>query len=69
MAGGVTEFRPHPYQRRAIEWIVDHPACGLLLDMGLGKTVVTLTALQRLQDWCEIDRTLVVAPKTVAEST
>lgn len=51
MAGGVTEFRPHPYQRRAIEWIVDHPACGLLLDMGLGKTVVTLTALQRLQDW------------------
>lgn len=69
MAGGVTEFRPHPYQARAIEWIVDHPACGLLLDMGLGKTVVTLTALQRLQDWCEIDRTLVVAPKTVAEST
>lgn len=69
MAGGVTEFRPHPYQARAIEWIVDHPACGLLLDMGLGKTVVTLTALQRLQDWCEVGRALVVAPKTVAEST
>ena len=69
MAGGMTEFRPHPYQARAIEWIVDHPACGLLLDMGLGKTVVTLTALQRLQDWCEIGRALVVAPKTVAEST
>ncbi len=69
MAGGVTRFRPYPYQERAIEWIVDHPACGLLLDMGLGKTVVTLTALQRLQDWCEVGRALVVAPKTVAEST
>lgn len=63
------EFRPHPYQRRAIEWIIEHPAAALLLDMGLGKTVVTLTALSSLMDCCEVRRALVVAPKTVAEST
>lgn len=69
MAGGLTRFRPYPYQRRAIEWIIGHPACGLLLDMGLGKTVITLTAIERLQAWCEVGKALVVAPKTVAEST
>lgn len=63
------KFNPYPYQRHAIEWIIEHPSCGLLLDMGLGKTVITLTALQRLQDWCEIGKTLVVAPKKVAETT
>ncbi len=62
-------FNPYPYQRTAIEWIIEHPCCGLLLDMGLGKTVITLTALQRLQDWCEIGKALVVAPKKVAEAT
>ena len=62
-------FRPYEYQRTAMQWIIDKPRCGLFLDMGLGKTVSTLTALQWLIDDCEISRTLVVAPKKVAETT
>lgn len=62
-------YEPYPYQRAAEEWIIDHPRCCLFLDMGLGKTVVTLTAVSRLMDCCEVARTLVVAPKRVAETT
>lgn len=62
-------YRPYEYQRAATQWIIDKPKCGLFLDMGLGKTVSTLTAIQRLIDYCEIDRVLVVAPKRVAETT
>ena len=63
------KFRPYEYQQTAINWIMDNPRCGLFLDMGLGKTVSTLTAIQQLIDDCEISRTLVVAPKKVAETT
>ena len=63
------KFRPYEYQQTAIKWIIDNPRCGLFLDMGLGKTVSTLTAMQQLMDDCEISRTLVVAPKKVAEAT
>ena len=62
-------FKPYEYQRTAIRWVVDHPRCALLLDMGLGKSVITLTAIQQLMDDCEVGRTLVVAPKKVAETT
>ena len=62
-------YRPYEYQRTAMQWILDNPRYGLFLDMGLGKTVATLTALQELIDECEISRTLVVAPKKVAETT
>ena len=62
-------YRPYEYQKTATRWILEHPRCGLFLDMGLGKTVSTLTAVQQLMDDCEIDRTLVVAPKKVAETT
>ena len=62
-------YRPYDYQRTAARWIIDKPRCGLFLDMGLGKTVATLTALQELIDNCEINRALVVAPKKVAETT
>ncbi|MCQ2299775.1 MAG: DEAD/DEAH box helicase [Bacteroidales bacterium] len=62
-------FEAHAYQERAVRWVVDHPRCALFLDMGLGKTVSTLTALVRLIDEAEISRVLVVAPKKVAEST
>lgn len=62
-------YRPYDYQRTATQWILDNPSCGLFLDMGLGKTVSTLTAIQQLIDDCEIDRALVVAPKKVAETT
>ena len=62
-------YIPYEYQRTATQWILDNPRCGLFLDMGLGKTVSTLTAIQQLIDDCEIDKTLVVAPKKVAETT
>ena len=63
------KYRPYEYQKTAMQWILDHPRCGLFLDMGLGKTVSTLTALQQLIDDCEISKVLVVAPKKVAETT
>ena len=58
-------YRPYEYQRTAMQWIIDKPKCGLFLDMGLGKTVSTLTAVQQLIDDCDIERVLVVAPKKV----
>ncbi len=63
-------YNPYPYQRYAQEQIIEHPAIGLFLDMGLGKTVITLTALQALKfdRWC-INKTLIIAPKKVAEDT
>lgn len=64
------KFVPHAYQAKAIDFIVDHPNCALFLDMGLGKSVVTLTAIQRLKDdYLEIRKVLVVAPKSVARNT
>lgn len=62
-------YKPYEYQRTAMQWIIEKPCCGLFLDMGLGKTVSTLTAMQQLIDDCEINRVLVVAPKKVAETT
>lgn len=64
------KFKPHGYQQAAIEWIYEHPACGLFLDMGLGKTVTTLTALRNIiYDYGDVCRALVIAPKRVAEET
>ena len=62
-------YRPYDYQKRGQNWILEHPHCALLMEMGLGKTIVTLTAIQQMIDDCEIIRTLVVAPKKVAETT
>lgn len=59
----------HGYQLAAVDHIIDHPFCGLFLDMGLGKTVSTLTAIKRLYGLFEIGRVLVIAPKRVAEDT
>lgn len=65
--GSRIEFHPHPYQQRAVQWILEHDNCGLLLDMGLGKTVTTLTALQTLiYDHMTVGKVLVVAPLRVA---
>lgn len=63
------KFKPYEYQQRAIDFVLDNPSCGLLLDMGLGKSVITLTAAQRLIDDAEANTVLVVAPKKVAETT
>ena len=62
-------YRPYEYQQVAMDWILDKPRCGLFLDMGLGKTVITLTAVQEMIDDCEVSRVLIVAPKKVAETT
>lgn len=63
------KYIPYEYQRRAMQWIIDKPRCALFMGMGLGKSVITLTALQQLIDDCEVSRALVVAPKKVAETT
>lgn len=60
----------HEYQRRAVQWVVERESSGLILDMGLGKTVSTLTAIWELMyDSFQVSRVLVVAPKKVAEET
>ena len=64
------KFIPHPYQDYAIRRIVNEANVGLFLDMGLGKTVITLTAIDRLiHDWGIVRRVLIIAPKKVAEAT
>lgn len=63
------DFEPHEYQRRAIRHVEDTPYCALFLDMGLGKSVITLTAIRRLIDAAEVERVLVIAPLRVAQST
>lgn len=66
----MTEFVPHAYQKVAIEKIIENPAYALLLDMGLGKTVSTLTAVDELKnDYFDVEKVLVIAPKRVAEDT
>ena len=63
-------FKAHSYQREAIKRILDNDNYGLLLDMGLGKTIITLTAIEELiYDRFEISKVLIIAPKKVAEST
>lgn len=64
------EFKAHNYQQFAIQHILTHPYAGLFLDMGLGKTVSTLTAISYLmyEDF-EVEKVLVIAPKKVAENT
>ena len=59
----------HDYQLTSIDHIIDNPHCALFLEMGLGKTVSTLTAVNKLMfEELDIDSVLVVAPKRVAES-
>ena len=63
-------YSPHEYQRYATEYIETHPVAAVLLDMGLGKTSITLTALNNLLfDSFEVRRILVIAPLRVARNT
>lgn len=64
------EFKPHGYQAYSIQRMIDTPYIGAFLDMGLGKTVITLTALHSLKYYrfC-IRKALIIAPKKVAENT
>lgn len=64
------EFCPHNYQEYCINRIIADPALGLFLDMGLGKTAITLAAIKRLKyEYWAVRKVLVIAPKKVAEST
>ena len=63
-------FNPYPYQQYCIDSIIYNRAIGLFLDMGLGKTVITLSAIKdlRYNRW-EVAKPLIIAPKKVAEAT
>ena len=61
------KFIPHEYQQYAIDFIKSHEEAAVLLDMGLGKTVITLTAVADLMfDSFSVSRVLVIAPLRVA---
>lgn len=64
------KYNPHNYQQFATDFILEHPVSCLMLDMGLGKTIITLTALWQLTlDSFDVSRILVIAPKRVAADT
>ena len=64
------KFVPHDYQIYAASFIEDNPISALLLDMGLGKTSITLTAINNLLfDSFEVHKVLVIAPLRVARDT
>lgn len=62
------KYKPHDYQKYAVRYIIKHPITALFLDCGLGKTSVTLTAINDLLfDYFEIRKVLVIAPIRVAQ--
>lgn len=64
------EFQPHNYQKYCIDRMVNDDKLGLMLDMGLGKTIITLTAIADLKfNRFAVDKVLIIAPKKVAEAT
>lgn len=63
-------FVPHQYQQYCMNRIVQDPAVGLFLDMGLGKTIITLSAINELKyGQFQVKKVLIIAPKKVAEAT
>lgn len=66
---GLTLENLHEYQHRTSKFIIDHPKCACWIDMGLGKTVSSLTATTDLLDSFEISNALVTAPLRVARKT
>ena len=64
------KYFPHDYQRYATAFIINHPVSAVLLEMGLGKSVISLSAINELMlDYFDVSRTLVIAPLRVANST
>ena len=64
------KYAPHNYQRYATDFIINHPVSAVLLEMGLGKSVISLSAINELMlDYFDVSRTLVIAPLRVAIST
>jgi SNF2 family DNA or RNA helicase len=58
----------HGYQTRSVQFIKDVPKCALFVDLGLGKTVTTLSALKDLLDSFDVSRVLIIAPLRVANT-
>ena len=64
------KYNPHEYQTFATDYILEHPVSAILLDMGLGKSVITLTAIFDLTlDSFLVRKVLVIAPLRVARDT
>ncbi len=63
------KYKPHDYQSYATDFILTHPVAAILLQMGLGKSVITLTAIRELLNRGEVKKVLVVAPLRVARDT
>lgn len=63
------KFKPHDYQQIALDFMAEHNKALLILDMGLGKTVTTLTHLRKMMKKGRIKRPLIIAPKIVSENT
>lgn len=64
------KYNPHEYQTYATNFILEHPVAAVLLEMGLGKSVITLTAIYELMlNRFEVQKVLVIAPLRVARDT
>ena len=64
------QYNPHNYQKYVIEYIEKHPVSAVFLDMGLGKTSISLTAINNLLfDYFAVRKVLVIAPLRVAKNT
>lgn len=64
------KYNPHDYQKYATNFVLEHPVAALLLEMGLGKSVITLTAIyELLYNRFEVGKVLVIAPLRVARDT
>jgi SNF2 family DNA or RNA helicase len=59
----------HEYQHKMIDWIMKNPECALFCEMGLGKSIATLTAITELLDTFEAAKVLIIAPLRVAKYT
>ena len=63
-------YKPHNYQKYAIDFILEHPIAAILLDMGMGKTSIVLTAIMELiYDKFEVNKVLIIGPLRVARTT
>lgn len=64
------QYNPHEYQTYATNFILEHPVAAVLLEIGLGKSVITLTAIYELMlNRFEVQKVLVIAPLRVARDT
>lgn len=64
------KYNPHDYQKYAIQFIKEHPIAAILLDMGMGKSSITLTAIMDMMyDSFEVSKVLIIAPLRVAKNT